>query len=239
MIPFKGEVFTTSLSSRVPSLRGPFKTRRASLYSVKRPTRRQALQTIFTELKATTFRQRRAVIRQLYRPIASYASMAEYNVTTLKQQNEWLHEVQTCAGKLADLLSDRRTSVSVYSTLDYLDRAQECEALGWLLGEEREVLIEMLEDLHNCTGVRFRASRGRSESPRKSANYGLVIELARIYQAATGREAGAGRVSGNAKTRQGKPTGPFFRLVQAVHALIGDGQSDEAIFSTIRDYKSW
>jgi hypothetical protein len=61
-----------------------------------------------------------------------------------------------------------------------------------------------------------------------------------MYVAATGKQGGAGRVhdhyEGADATRQGRPDGPFFRLIKAALVLVGDTQSDEAIFEAIQDH---
>jgi hypothetical protein len=194
--------------------------------SVDRTTRRQALKIIFTELRSTTFRERMAIVKELYKLLSLFVYCSRPS-PTFKQLKKWTLGVQTHAHKLADLLNSMPKELM--------------RPLGYprILGPEpRSDFIDRLRKLEEATKQKFSSSRGRKTPSTKAANLVLIIWLNEIYATATGKQGRAGRVHDHygRTNREGKPGGPFFRLIKAALALVGDKQGDEAIFRAIQDH---
>jgi len=223
-VPLKGEIVIFSQGDL-----GEVKAGRVCLFRcVSRSTRKVALQTIFTELKANTFRQRREVIRKLYKSLSFFVYDANRPAPTIKQLNRWMADVSDYTLNLSRLLSFRPDEVM--APLRYPKV---------LTPKKLQDLVHQLQELYATTAVRFSSQRGPKISPLALSNLGVIVSLTRLYVAATGKRSGHGRVHDHYDSArpQGSPTGPFFRLVKATLALVGgDKQGDEAIFRSIQDY---
>jgi hypothetical protein len=149
---------------------------------------------------------------------------------TFKQLNKWTLDVQAHAHKLADLLNSMPKEL--------------IRPLGYprILGpKQRSDFIDRLRILEETTKKRFSSPRGRKTSSTNTANLILIVCLNEMYATATGKQGRAGRVHDHygRTNREGKPGGPFFRLIKAALALVGDKQGDEAIFRAIQDHTAY
>ena len=198
-----------------------------SLYSsVDRAKRKRALTTIFKELKSTTFRERRAIIKELYFWLSAFVQMSRGRGSTVKRLNKWTADVRGHSGKLADLLNSMPADViaplgcpRIFSPKTLPD------------------FVSQLRKMEEATKRKFSSPSGRKESPFTLASSALVGGLSEAYVKATGKQGRAGRVNNHygAASRQGKPDGPFFRFITAALALVGDKQGDEAILRAIQE----
>jgi hypothetical protein len=195
--------------------------------SIDRTARRQALKIIFTELRSTTFRERMAIVKELNRLLSAFVYVSSKSSPTSKQLNKWTADVQAVAHKLADLLNSMPENL--------------ISALGYpriLERKQRADFVDRLRILEETTKQKFSSRRGRKTSYTYVANLILIIRLNEMYATATGKQGSAGRVHDHhgRTNREGKPGGPFFRLIKAALALVGDKQGDEAIFRAIQHH---
>jgi hypothetical protein len=210
---------------------------------IDRATRKRALQTIFHELKATTFRQRRTVWRRLHTPFNSYVALTEKPPTTTAQDNRWRKNAHTYSSKLADLFSSagvHSVNFALYGFFGDEKNAGLVENEPFEV-EEFEIFIERLRMIEEAAAERLDGRPGRPENLQlKLATQTIVIALDDLYVAATGKPGRAGRRNDHYRSsaEQGKPSGPFFRLVKAALTLVGSKQGDEAIFMAIKNHKT-
>jgi len=198
---------------------------------VDRASRKEALQTIFTELRATTFRQRRAVMRELHEPFTFYVEHVGLPRSTPTQVNQYLADMQECASKLAALMPMFR--------LYFEDR--EMKVNGELILDnptDFTKFIGCLQMIEKETMIRLEVTRGapKTSSAVSVATGMLVGRLASLYTAATGKKIGAGRGS-ESSVHRGKAIGPFFRLVKAAMTFTGHKQADNAILEEINHHR--
>lgn len=214
-----------------PTLKPSIK-RRLLRNRVDRKTRKQALQIICSELRAETFEDRRAEIEHVYMMVSYVAEAADYSPPPVKQLDTWARNVCIRATELADLLEWLEEKlVEVRETLEYP---------AILHPKTLPAFISQLRELEEATNYQIYAGRGRKVSPLRDATASLVDGLDEIYTLATGKKGGAGRVHNHygESGDEGKPSGPFFALVKAALALVGDTQGDEAILRAIRRHRA-
>ena len=189
-----------------------------------RDARRSALQTIFNELGASSFHERRAVLRSLTCSISHFAYTLGLKGPPSGELNKWRSKVLRHADALA-VLVEQAPDVCRHLILEAVTGAPSAEVLRSL--SER------------CRG-KFLTGRGRPEDRALAiARLMLLGDVERLYFDATGKQAAAGRRHYHyAPTREkrGRPNGPFFRLASAVFVLAGEQRGEEAIFNAIRTY---
>jgi hypothetical protein len=208
-----------------------------SLYSsVSSAARKRALQTIFDELGAKTFRERRAIIRELYPQLSTFVMICRSRSTSIKEFNTWIADVHAHARDLADLLNAMPKEV-ISELLGTPNRELVVKAL------RRDKLAELtshLRTLEEITKRRLPSRRGPKKTFFGFATRFLVSLLNRMYVAHTGKQGGAGRRRDHHKESEdhGRPSGPFFRFIKATLTLVGDDQGDEAIFRAISYHRA-
>jgi hypothetical protein len=210
---------------------------KVSLYSsVSSAARKRALQTIFDELGAKTFRERRAIIRELYVQLSVFVMSCRSRSPSIKEFNTWIADVQSHTRALSELLNAMPQGM-ISELLGTPDRELVVKAL------RRDKLAELtshLRRLEEITKRRLPSRRGPKKTPFGPATRCQVSLLNKMYVAHTGKQGGAGRRRDHHKESEdhGRPSGPFFRFVKATFALVGDLQGDEAIFRAISHHRA-
>ena len=128
----------------------------------------------------------------------------------------WLKRVNAAARELAALLEN--------ATADFRSTDVELADLDDRVG--RETLLRLVSDVQrlvDATKDTVPKPKGR-RSPH--ARRQLVGDLAELFQR-MGRPPGRSTV-------EGEPAGPFFRIVSATYAVVGETQAKEAIATDIR-----
>lgn len=176
--------------------------------------RKEQIRVIYTEFAVTRCDERRRLRKDLRKIMARYISArATWDVTPEKAElREWLQKVRAASADLAKLLSvGTKTGLAI---------AHEGDHWGTI---EAQMLV-----------VSNRAERGLLNLPDGAVREGdvpfrtLVAEVALLYAATRGKEAGISRstrADGNVSLG-----GPFFRLMRALLTFIGlpDDRDDEA-----------
>ena len=184
--------------------------------------RKQALQTILTELNLSTIGERKAALRQLDRVLCSYREERASKVADFAQ---WATEVKVCSGRLAELLS----------SIPYQPYFGQFFENTLFRGGQLPPFIDRLQTLAEVM-IEEKVARGRPKKHRPGMR-SLIFRLDKMYTAATGNPGTVWRRNDGSKRKQGAPDGPFFRVVKAAQTLAGDQQSDEANFKEIEAYK--
>jgi hypothetical protein len=201
-------------------------------------TRKRALQTIFTELKADSFRERKAIMHQLDDPLRFLRNAQGLSPGCAKRVDKSMEGVQGSARQLREALEITWTARWEILALDIVDgRAGFADFVGKL-----RLIEQAIADRRKAT-----RRRGRGRQPdfiRHMATQNLLGALEPLYTAATGKRAGGGRVNNANSPKDRKPSGPFIRLVKAALMLAGDsrvggGRGDDAVLAAIDNYKDF
>src|SRR5262249_3933305 len=136
---------------------GRFPKVKFSKSPVERVTRKRALQTIFDELEAKTFRQRRTVWRRLHGSFNSYVALMERSLPTTAGYDQWRQEVHAHSGRLADLLSSvgRHHANSAMWWIHLDDKPATSMDVGPFEEDDFELFLERLIWIEEVTLDRF------------------------------------------------------------------------------------
>jgi hypothetical protein len=182
--------------------------------------------------------------RQLMKAFINFeASCPIYEELPRAKARKWLTAVSSTSRRLADLLekdaqalfTSKRAghpwaSVVLQRLLMEAHSPDDPQSgmVAWARATWKPVkLIEDLRRIANAATDKRLFLFMRGDKRRQWHLHSLVGELAEIYEQHTGRKA-------KRSTENGKPGGPFFRIVKGAYSVLSVSKTDEAIALDIR-----
>ena len=185
-------------------------------------SRKAALATIFGRLGSTTFRGRRDVMRRIIRELSIYIYYKEETElrSTSAEYNRWFKAVNHHASALVELFEQKEAGDKQF-------------LIEKITGEKAEQVYDRLRTVAHIGNFRNRGQRGR---PSDMPLHYLIVQVATLYRASTGKKPVLSCHNSDPYGRNekhGDPCGPFFDLIEAVLALLGEERGQETIANAI------
>ena len=199
--------------------------------AVDRRLRHRALRTIFDEMDLQTTTRRKEALRNIGDLMFDYRRLKSLMKKQLppSQVIKWHKRVAKSASSLLDLLEDERIKATGFGA--GFGHSPEFKLELGSLRANADLIVRCLSAIRQNADLSKEGKRLPDLATQR-----LINSLGYMYTAETGRESGLSRGHQHYDRdpkKHGVPGGPFYRLVAATFALLGEPKTQEQLGNAI------